>query len=238
MLAKMTPNEFRQELNNCLDLLLAEEIARAANPVVVDHNGRKARVTWRSPNGIGTLQATYPFASIDEYCEHLRNQAYSAILLDGSLLQITYEFYHTKLIGHRLCFYPCPFDLEPGDFDPDPLLDVVAWHRDAGSGKLRLRSPVRFDYDPAKAREGHPAVHVHLLWAHCRCAVDAPLSLGHFLQFVFCNFFPSLWMEYDFLRKWKKEYREKTISSAEATCIHFSAKSQESNKLLRRRPKS
>jgi len=84
----MTPNDVRQEIDNCLDLMLHSGITLIANPVVVERNGRKARVTWRSPAGLGTLEGTYPFATVDEYREHLRNQAYSAVLCDGSLLQI------------------------------------------------------------------------------------------------------------------------------------------------------
>jgi len=234
MRPKMTPNDVRQEIDNCLDLMLHSGITLIANPVVVERNGRKARVTWRSPAGLGTLEGTYPFATVDEYREHLRNQAYSAVLCDGSLLQISYEFYGTKLSGHRLCFYPCPFDVEPEYFQTEPLLDVVDLHRVAADASLRLRSPIRFDYDPTKASEGHPAVHVHMLWGHCRCAVDAPLSVGHFLQFVFCNFFPSVWEGHEFLRKWKRVWREKTITDGETCSIHFSAKSRDAESLLGR----
>lgn len=234
MLAKMTPNDVRQEIDNCLDLLLHSKIALIANPVVVDRSGRKARVTWRSPAGRGTLEATYPFASVGEYCEHLRNQAYSAVLYDGSLLQMSYEFYRSKLTGHRLCFYPCPYDIEPEELKTDPVLDVIDVYRIAAEANLRLRSPIRFDYSPANTAPGHPAVHVHVLWGHCRCAVDSPLSVGHFLQFVFCNFFPEIWCEHDFLREWKRMWREKTITDDEAGSLHLSAKSRDPESLLRR----
>ncbi len=183
---------------------------------------------------MSSLEATYPFASVGEYCEHVRNQAYLAVLYDGSLLQMSYEFYASRLTGHRLCFYPCPYDIEPDELVAGPILDVIDLYRAAADAPLRLRSPIRFDYDPANASEGHPAVHVHMLWGHCRCAVYAPLSVGHFLQFVFCNFFPGVWAEHKFLRNWRRIWQQKTITDDETFSLHLSAQSRDAERLLRR----
>ncbi|MCC7424274.1 MAG: DUF2290 domain-containing protein [Planctomycetaceae bacterium] len=232
---KATANDVRQEVDGCLELLIEAGVALRVNPVVIDRNGRKARVTWRPLGGSGLLEATHPFASVAEYCAHVRNEAYSAFLYDGSLLQITYEFYSDRLTGHRLCLYPCPYDVDREELETQPFLDVIDLYRAAQDEYLRLRSPIRFDYDPRNASLGHPAVHAHILWGHCRCAVSAPLSFGHFLQFVFCNFFPEIWSAHTFLREWKRTFREQTITDDETSFIHLSTKSKDSLKLLTKR---
>lgn len=60
---------------------------------------------------------------------------------------------------------PCPFDI--GDDGAERLriesiFDVIQGYRDRGEEYLRLRSPIRFDYDPAAASLEHPATHVTL----------------------------------------------------------------------------
>jgi hypothetical protein len=84
-----------------------------------------------------------------------------------------------------------------------------------------LRSPIRFDYDEHNASTGHPAVHAHVLWAHCRFPVHRPLSVGHFLDFIFRNFYPDVWAEHEFLREWKKPLFDKTISLDEEQILHL-----------------
>lgn len=161
----MTPNSLRQEVENCLDLMNRMGICLVHNPVVCEQSGRKSRVTWRAPEGLSdTLSNEFHFASIEEYCCHLRNQAFSAVLFDGAILQVSFDFFHNRLVGHRLCFYPCPFNIAPEDFDGEPILDVVELFKVAAIDRLALRSPVRFDYDPRNANDGHPSVHAHFLW--------------------------------------------------------------------------
>ena len=53
-----------------------------------------------------------------------------AILFDGSLIQISYDFDYSELVGHRLLYFPCPFDLDPELLQTLPLVDVIDFYRD------------------------------------------------------------------------------------------------------------
>jgi hypothetical protein len=71
-------------------------------------------------------------------------------------------------------------------------------------------------------------------WKDLVVRYGVTVSVGHFLQFVFCNFYPAVWREHHFLRSWKRVWREKTITDNELSSLHFSSASREAERLLRR----
>jgi len=100
-----------------------------------------------------------------------------------------------------------------------------AWvYEHAGLEYLRLRTPLRFEYDPNNASDGHPICHAHFLWSHCRCSVVAPLSLGHFVKFIFHHFYPELWQKHAFLREWPTDLGNRTISGGQESILHFACR--------------
>jgi hypothetical protein len=146
---------------------------------------------------------------------------YSAVLYDGALLQISYDFTGRSLVGHRLCFYPCPFDVDIQLLQSEPIADVVAMYRESGETKSFLRSPCRFDYDDQNPSSEHPSVHFHFNKADCRWPVTHPLSIGEFLAFVFRHFYPSIWAAHQFLRQWPRERAgNRMISPTEEADLH------------------
>jgi hypothetical protein len=167
------------------------------------------------------------FATIDEYQRLVQNRQYNSILFDGSLLQISYTFRRNNLIKHRLCFYPCPFYLEPDEWELYQqaglgLLDIFEpLSFDKFQNHLRLQSPVRFDFDLDSATEDHPASHLHLLREDCRIPVFAPLSIGHFVQFVFRHFYPEQWQSYEFLREWSREKYDTMLTDKQRRQLHL-----------------
>ncbi len=76
-------------------------------------------------------------------------------MLDGALIQMSYEFSNFSLQRHRLAFLPSPV-LEEFQTAPQAYLD------DEISADITMRNivpfPFRFDYD---ARDGHFAEMVH-----------------------------------------------------------------------------
>jgi hypothetical protein len=215
----MTSNGMESDLRNFLELLLRFDIALAINPTIQERVGSRVRVTWRSLLS-GPMVTHNPFASINEYCMYIREQSYSAILFDGSLLQMSFDIKNKDIAGHRLCYYPCPFEIPQDELKDSPLLDVIELYSGAGYELIRLRSPLRFDYDPRNPSEGHPASHLHMLFPYCRCPVVSPLTLGHFVYFVFCYFYPIIWREHSFLRNIQRELRGKTITPTEEQGLH------------------
>jgi hypothetical protein len=87
--------------------------------------------------------------------------------------------------------------------------------------RLNLQSPIRFDFNREKAREDHPASHVHMLRNECRIPVFAPLSIGHFVKFVFRQFYPEKWKDSVFLQDWPCTRFDRTVTRLQEKQIHL-----------------
>lgn len=184
-----TTRSVRDDVKNVLNYLVEADLAVYVNEVSVG----TTRVSWHAHDPAAGFLTRRDHATLDQYLQWVIAGAYSAILFDGSLLQITYDIGSGQVIGHRLAYIPCPFVLDTDLLrEGEPLADIVEMYRDAQSQDMALRSPVRFDYDPAAAKAGHPAVHMTLNSADCRVACAAPMHVLRFADFIFRNFYPAL----------------------------------------------
>lgn len=220
----MTASQTRNELENLLVQLVWAEVALTMNPVVLRNVADGQRVTWSSPKPVPVIMEA-EFGTIEEYLSWVDAQMYSAVLYDGSLLQLSYDFDGPELIRHRLLYYPCPFDVDPLLFNDAEVLDVLEFYRSQGVQEVRLRSPLRFDYDPKNQGDFHPASHLTFLSESCRWAVASPLSLGHFTRFVFRHFYPAQWSNLSFVRDWPQQQCERTITAYEEHLLHVASTS-------------
>lgn len=224
-----TFREMRGEIQQLLSLLLRAEIAIDTNAVIVNHQARGiTRVTWPSrQEEVGKLFRG-EFATVENYRHWIEVGSFSAILYDGSILQMTYDFLGRDLCAHRLAFVPCPFDVDEKILIGRSLLDMVTDYQETSVRNkkpftfVRLRSPLRFDYEATIKAINHPRVHLTFLWSYCRLAVVAPLSPGHFIRFIFRHFYPELWMVHEFLRKWPLRFLDRTITLEEESLLHIS----------------
>jgi hypothetical protein len=159
---------------------------------------------------------------LDEYCDWIQADSYSVVLYDGSFLQLTYDFDGDDLVGHRLAYYPCPYDIDPAWLEHEPLADVVELHRADPKATIRMASPIRFDYSESFQGEGHPASHLTIITNDCRWAVTSALSPGHFVRFIFRHFYPAVWARLSFVRTWPQPTGKRTITEAEESLLHIS----------------
>ena len=219
----MTPSSLRAEIQNLLDLLRNEDVAIYANPVVKrDAKGGMTRVTWGSPMGAASgALFREDFATLDAYQNWFRAEAYSAVLYDGSILQLSYDFEGDQFMGHRLAYHPCPFNVDRELLRTEPLLDVIELYRENEMSTVQLRSPLRFDCDLRNQAEDHPTAHMTVLSSGCRWAVVAPLSPGHFVRFLFKHFYPPLWSTLPFVREWPQRLGGRTITSEQESILHI-----------------
>ena len=186
----------RDDVQNVLDYLVDADLCLVTNPV---------EVVPRSPLEDGTPVDRIRFVSyardagflishahpgIEQYLAWVRSGSYSAVLFDGSLMQLTYDISHKgDVVGHRLAYMPCPYDVDPGLFAQESLLDALELYD--GSADILLRSQLRFDFDPSASAPGHPAAHFTFNSPQCRIACVAPLHVMRFLDFVFRNSYPT-----------------------------------------------
>lgn len=169
------------------------------------------RTSWPQAERKGNL-ILQPFGSLSEYQEFLTGRHYSALLIDGALLQFSFDYKEDEMVGHRYCYYPCPLVLP----DQSYASDIDAWfdlldnellaeidahasvNAEAGetielstNARLRLRSPIRVDYAPDAAKPGEPACHLHINDGDVRVPVYAALSIREFMLFISEHFYPS-----------------------------------------------
>jgi hypothetical protein len=181
------------QMETAFDTLAAAEFAAIINGHVVRSSGDQTRVL--SYTSISEKEE-YPrnrFSRIDEYLYALRWAEYSLVLYDGSVIQIEYRDRDNAIHYHRLCYQPCPVDVDlSGEPFESPLDEMVL--QSLSSGKPEIMRPfasVRFDYNADVVDELHPASHLTFLSAECRIPLRAPLGLNRFLKFVFGNFYSA-----------------------------------------------
>ncbi|MBT2596220.1 DUF2290 domain-containing protein [Arthrobacter sp. ISL-72] len=180
-------NSLHQETQNVLDYLQKKKLAYFTNAV----SKTLTTISWASGSGSGFLSYRGD-PTVGQYHQWILDGQYSAILIDGSLLQITYDFELGEVVGHRLAYVPCPFDIEPEFLSEMTPGDAVELYRLEKLSEIRLRSPVRFDFAPGQAKPGHPASHLTINSATCRIACAAPIRIGRFVDFVYRHFYPKL----------------------------------------------
>jgi hypothetical protein len=181
-----TSRSIRTEVAAFLTRLIESNVAIFANPVV-DVAGR---VGWPiSAYGERFLHDRSP-PTIRDYRWWLEHGSYSAVLHDGALLQLTYEFAGRRLIRHRLAYVPCPFEIGREELETEPLVDIFDFYAAGPSESVLLRSAIRFDYDADRANPMHASAHLTVNSVDCRVPCAAPLRLGIFADFVFRHFYP------------------------------------------------
>lgn len=181
-----TPRTVRDEVKNILDFLVDAELALYANDVSL--NGEK--ISWHSTTRAPFL-LHHEHPTIEQYLAWAAAGHYSAILFDGSLLQISYSVSAGKVAAHRLAYIPCPYAIDATLLaEGEPVVDVVTLYRETDAV---LRSAIRFDFDPELAGPDHPAVHLTVNSVDCRIACAAPVHALRFVDFVFRHFYPELW---------------------------------------------
>ena len=192
---------------------------------VIPRQGRRGfrRITWATDNIVPGSLFRQPSATVSEYCDWISCQGYSALLFDGSIVQISYDFDYRDLVGHRLLYFPCPFDIDQDLLATDGLLEVIEVYKDSGAELVKLRSPVRFDYDVKSYSDSHSESHMTFQWSHCRIPVVSPLSPGHFIRFLFKSFYPSIWKDHEFIQDWPRHYIDPTISLEDLRELHFNS---------------
>jgi hypothetical protein len=190
----VTARAIRDEIQNTLDYLVSAEIAAYANPVAMSLSAYGDRVTWHSHRPDVPFLVNRDEPTLEDYRNWVEAGAFSALLFEGSLLQLTYDIKQGGVCGHRVAYIPCPYRLDPIMVRTDPLLDLIDLHMQVEPTGMILRSSVRFDFDPDSAHAGHPAAHLTINSSNCRIACTAPMHFLRFIDFVFRHFYPEIWI--------------------------------------------
>lgn len=205
--------EARRDILTFLDVAVSKELlALPPNYPVRREIGGSHLVSWPSAPADGLRGKYGQFSTPREYRSLVEHRQYVAVMKDGGLLQLYYWFADDgELVSHNLCYYPCPLAIDPTldtDDEAEPFVDIFDSilemelrcsflegdiYNDTCDSRMIMRAPIRFDYAPEHTRDDHAACHAHIAHPECRVPVFGPLSVGHFLRFVFANYYrPSL----------------------------------------------
>ena len=207
-----------REITELVARLLEANLAIEANGTVeISLPSHRHLIAW---TGVDISLAQTPGSDIDtvgEYLRLLKARQFTCVLFDGSLLQLSYHFVRTSLTGHRLVYIPCPVALDfrdpaaPGSDLSQSVINALSEENPASqpgqyqavAPRLRLRSTLRFDFDPDAQRADHPSSHLHFAGEQSRWAAFGPLCVGHFVRFLFRHAYPEVFADHEFLRSWK-----------------------------------
>lgn len=194
--SKVTTDALRRQINSLLEDLFAHNALAHYNLSVLDE--RTGRISWvrKSPE---SMISDFSYLTVGNYLEWARRDDYSALLPDGSLIQMTYTLSGTEIVGHRLCYVPSPVTtladwreaIESEGWIGGDYAEIVSEILLESHSHSALKSMVRFDYDPRNARIGHPSSHLTINSVDCRIPCIAPLSPFDFVGFIFEHFYPA-----------------------------------------------
>lgn len=224
----MTPRTCREELTSLVVHLMDSGAALDYNSIVERRGGGVVQV---EPAGSRPLPYR-DFGNVEEYMNVVSRRQFACLLFDGGAIQVAYTFKEDIVIRHRLCFHPCPVMLARDEIDligeelglseiVDLCLDQNNWRN-----RLRLRSPLRFDYHEEPAAPDHSASHLHVSHSACRIPVFGPISIGHFVRIIFRHFYPELWASDRRLREWRLVHLERSILAAEESELFVECREQ------------
>ncbi len=158
----------------------------------------------------------------DIYKKMSREKVYNAKMIDGALIQMSYEYVNSALRRHRLAFLPSPY-LEDFQEDPDIYLDDEIYSDITSRDVTPV--PLRFDYDARASSYKellHPKSHLSLgQYPNCRIPVTSPVTPIRFMDFVLRNFYDTEQRSYSKDLPQNKFFFTESISSAECDVFHI-----------------
>ena len=190
-----TPNGTKIQIDDIVLYMMDTGLSDDQNfPHLDDRNRPLIRISFPGAEHISVAVRDRPYEQI--YRELTDSRAFNLKMLDGALIQMTYQFGQSGLLNHRLAFFPSPslgeFQNDPQTYIDDELYaDVVA--------NSIVHVPMRFDYDTSDLHKvlTHPKSHFTLgQYRNCRIPVSAPLTPLQFIDFILRNFYHTAYENY------------------------------------------
>lgn len=182
-----------KEIDACLSRLLDVGVVLYYNT----HSAVSDEVRWRSdaPSAEPFLLSSKDVPTHRDYQYWYGSNMFSAILVDGSLLQLSYKFKSGILDTHRLAYVPFPYRVDTQMFQELDLPDVLELAESGERHDLLLRGCLRFDFDATAGSFSHPVSHLTLWDPGCRIACSSAMTPGRFLRFIVENLYSGSWSD-------------------------------------------
>lgn len=206
----LTPNGAYVAIENILATLESVGLVFFRNPV--HFNG--VRISWRS-SGFPTWLLREPRPTARSYSRLVAEGEYSALLVDGALLQFYMDFREADPgPQYRYCYWPFPGEAIPAV--EDSLADSLPRFVSALRGHDVIQvGPIRFELDHMSYKPGiHPLSHATIGAASARIPVRGVMTPNQFMGFVLRHYYPDEarnheeWMEVPRRKGWRQDLEE------------------------------
>jgi len=179
-----TPSALAKKLNRFVFSSLEKNNALAIKTHnVTQLNGGISLVSWSNTQNPDLSNLS--IEDIRTYIFFLEEEHYSMICKDGSLVQISFKIKRGNIVGHRLCFIPCPVEIDEMQLQDTSLSEIVKQNIFSSNfDLLKQRGTIRFDYDPDSQAENHPAAHATVNYDQSRIPVARIFDACSFLEFI------------------------------------------------------
>jgi hypothetical protein len=163
------------------------------NPSVVEKTFDRGvrRVTWAT-NGVRPELVDVSLSNVREYLLFLEGRHYQFKLVDGSLIQVSYDVRErsSEVVQSRLVWYPCPVSFAPEEVFEFQLSELIL---SSPTELINLQAPLRIDYAPNQVADNHSTTHMHLGREEFRLPVQRPMEPCRFLRLIIRSAFPHVW---------------------------------------------
>lgn len=213
----MTPDHVRTQLQALTADLIEAGLCIDQNFPVLERSGNITEVHFGKDMDLAITLRNIPYANA--YARLRDKRAYNMCLIDGGIIQALYKFSESRLVRHRLAFFPSPDLLEYQNnsevYELDELYgDVVE--------RNVVTVPIRFDYDPDSAVDyHHPASHLTIgQYKNCRIPVSGAVSPFSFINFVLRAFYNTSFRKFCSAITENHQRFEETITRRERRHMH------------------
>ncbi len=152
------------------------------------------KIVWAGYRGLAFSLQNEPYEDIYEKCKDEKD--YNFMLIDGSLIQLQYEFNRGNVIGHILSFLPNP-SYEKYQDNPEEF-EILYYGNELFTSILEKRTivfPIRFDYSQTH-NNIHPKIHATFgNYKDCRIPISKPIGPKMFISFILRNFYNFKFIE-------------------------------------------
>ena len=191
-----SPNSTKVQIDRIVYFLMETGLADDQNfPFFDDKRSPVLRVSFQGADHISDAMRNRPYEQI--YRDLTESRAYNIKMLDGALIQMTYQFVRGDLLNHRLAFFPSP-SLREFQNDPESYLDDELYADIVADSIVHV--PIRFDYDSSEELHKvitHPKSHFTIgQYRNCRIPVSGPLTPLQFIDFILRNFYHTAFANY------------------------------------------
>lgn len=182
------------QINSTLDMLQEKALCITYNYVPpVEETQHCCQITWYN-HVSGRENGGKSFLKLEQYLHILQTNSYHCLLFDGSVIRVNFEFEDDFLLVQNLLWWPAPYDYGGILREGYPPVDIMndfycekQWYK-----VIKMRSPLRIDFDSRNNTESHPHSHLHIEHEDTRLNTGNPICFNRFIDFIFRNFYPEL----------------------------------------------